>query len=61
VVGCRRSADRRLQLPLAGGRFGQHAEWLDDEDFKTFLRESAASDFDLMLEIKDKELSALRA
>ncbi len=47
--------------PLPGGRVGQHAETLDAADFSAFLRESAASDFDLMLEIKDKELSALRA
>jgi UV DNA damage endonuclease len=47
--------------PSPGGRFGQHAETLDAIDFAAFLRESAASDFDLMLEIKDKELSALRA
>ncbi len=47
--------------PLPDGRFGQHAETLDAEDFSGFLRESAACDFDLMLEIQDKELSALRA
>ncbi len=47
--------------PLPGGRLGQHAESLDVGDFEAFLRESAACDFDLMLDIKDKELSALRA
>jgi UV DNA damage endonuclease len=47
--------------PLPAGRFAQHAETLDAGDFSAFLRESAACDFDLMLEIKDKELSALRA
>jgi UV DNA damage endonuclease len=47
--------------PLPGGRFGQHAETLDAEDFSAFLRESRPSDFDVMLEIKNKEVSALRA
>ncbi len=47
--------------PLPGGRFGQHAESLDAEDFRAFLDASASTDFDLMLEIKDKEVSALRA
>lgn len=47
--------------PLPGGRFGQHAESLDGRDFKAFLRASREADFDLMLEIKDKELSARRA
>lgn len=47
--------------PAAGGRFGRHAETLDVRHFKMFLAQSAPHDFDLMLEIKDKELSALRA
>ena len=47
--------------PLPGGRFGQHAETLDDEDFRRFLYASRGVDVDVMLEIKDKELSALRA
>jgi len=46
--------------PLPGGRFGQHAETLDD-DFGAFLAASREVDVDVMLEIKDKELSALRA
>lgn len=47
--------------PAPGGRFGRHAETLDDRHFKRFLAQSVPHDFDLMLEIKDKELSALRA
>jgi UV DNA damage endonuclease len=47
--------------PLPGGRFGQHAESLDEADFRAFLAASRETDFDVMLEIKDKELSALRA
>jgi UV DNA damage endonuclease len=48
-------------LPLPGGRFGQHAETLDDDDFRRFVHASRGVDVDVMLEIKDKELSALRA
>ena len=44
-----------------GQRAGTHAESLDEADFARFLRESQPHDFDLMLEIKDKERSALRA
>jgi UV DNA damage endonuclease len=47
--------------PLPGGRFGQHAETLDEDDFRRFLHASREVDVDVMLEIKDKELSALRA
>jgi UV DNA damage endonuclease len=34
---------------------------LDEEHFRRFLEESRPYDFDLMLEVKDKERSALRA
>jgi UV DNA damage endonuclease len=44
-----------------GMRSGKHAESLCERDFKAFLGESQPLDFDLMLEIKDKERSALRA
>lgn len=44
-----------------GKRMGAHAESLDPEDFSRFLLGSRDFDFDLMLEIKDKEKSALQA
>lgn len=47
--------------PLPGGRFGRHAESLDEADFRAFLAASRETDFDVMLEIKDKEASARRA
>jgi len=40
---------------------GRHTESIDRELFIRFLNESAGLDFDLMLEIKDKEKSALVA
>jgi UV DNA damage endonuclease len=39
-------------------RSGAHAEQIDPEDFQKFLIASRPHDFDLMLEIKDKEKSA---
>lgn len=45
----------------ADGRRGAHSSRLDEPAFKKFLRASRPCDFDLMLEIKDKELSALKA
>jgi UV DNA damage endonuclease len=44
-----------------GRRLGSHAETLDETDFRAFLREAGGVDCDVMLEIKDKEKSALRA
>ncbi len=41
-----------------GERLGKHAEHLDPDDFRRFLMASAGRDFDIMLEIKDKERSA---
>jgi UV DNA damage endonuclease len=40
---------------------GRHAIDLDKEIFKKFLKESHGFDFDIMLEIKNKERSALKA
>ena len=42
-------------------RLGSHTESIDLKDFKKFLIESLPYDFDVMLEIKDKESSALKA
>ncbi len=39
----------------------KHAETIDINHFKTFLDETKPFDFDIMLEIKDKEKSALKA
>ncbi len=44
-----------------GEKKGKHGESMDEEDFKEFICRSRPHDFDLMLEIKDKEKSALRA
>ena len=40
---------------------GKHAEKIDTASFKKFLNETEGLDFDVMLEIKDKEKSALKA
>lgn len=39
----------------------RHAQSIDRNDFIRFLGESGTIDFDVMLEIKDKEVSALKA
>jgi len=44
-----------------GERTGKHAESIEIEHFKTFLAETKPFDYDIMLEIKDKEKSALKA
>jgi UV DNA damage endonuclease len=41
-------------------RKGKHAETINAILFKKFLEETEGLDFDIMLEIKDKEKSALR-
>ncbi len=43
------------------GRVGKHADTLDPLDFTGFLRAARGLECDVMLEIKDKEQSALRA
>jgi UV DNA damage endonuclease len=45
----------------AGKPRGSHTVSIDLEDFQAFLAQSRPHDFDLMLEIKDKETSAERA
>lgn len=45
----------------AGQRAGTHAESLDADDFARALRASRPCNFDIMLEIKDKEQSAAQA
>jgi UV DNA damage endonuclease len=44
-----------------GGSARQHAESIDLCRFEDFLKETSPVDFDVMLEIKDKEKSALEA
>jgi len=39
----------------------QHSETIDIEDFGVFLKQTEPFDFDVMLEIKDKERSAIKA
>jgi len=39
----------------------EHAESIDIHQFRNFLKETSPVDFDLMLEIKDKEESAIKA
>ena len=40
---------------------GTHIRSIDTDHFKNFLKETQNFDFDIMLEIKDKEASALKA
>lgn len=44
-----------------GERKGKHTENIDLQKFENYLRDTRETDFDIMLEIKDKEISALRA
>jgi UV DNA damage endonuclease len=45
----------------AGKPVGSHTASIDQRDFRTFLTRSRPHDFDIMLEIKDKETSAQKA
>jgi len=47
--------------PRLDGRKGSHAETIDLKLFRGFMEETRNYDFDIMLEIKDKEKSAIRA
>jgi len=44
-----------------GGKPGAHAYALDEDDFRSFLKAARGLDFDVMLEVKNKERSALAA
>lgn len=44
-----------------GAKKGKHAESIDIKNFKNFFEEIKGLDFDIMLEIKDKEKSAAHA
>jgi len=52
-------ADYSSQAPQK--RMGAHAEQIVADDFREFLAITRPADFDIMLEIKDKEKSALEA
>lgn len=43
-----------------GFKLGSHSESIDIKDFQRFLKQSNPYNFDIMLEIKDKETSALK-
>jgi UV DNA damage endonuclease len=45
----------------AGVAKGTHADSIDISDFENFIKETKGMDFDIMLEIRDKEQSALKA
>lgn len=47
--------------PKKGARTGTHSEHIDLKKFKKFITITKKLDFDIMLEIKDKEKSALEA
>ncbi|WP_455277686.1 UV DNA damage repair endonuclease UvsE [[Eubacterium] cellulosolvens] len=51
--------DYSSQYP--GGKKGKHIDTINIEYFQNFLEETKSFDFDIMLEIKDKEKSAIKA
>jgi UV DNA damage endonuclease len=44
-----------------GTRLGVHSKRINLKLFKEFLNQTEGVDFDIMLEVKDKEKSALKA
>ena len=50
-----------ISSEVLDGRKGSHTESIDLKLFRRFLEETRPHDFDIMLEIKDKEKSALKA
>ncbi len=44
-----------------GYRKGKHCMTIDLHDFSNFILQTQVFDYDLMLEIKDKQISALKA
>ena len=50
-----------ISSEVLDGRKGSHTESIDLKLFRRFLEETRPYDFDIMLEIKDKEHSALKA
>jgi UV DNA damage endonuclease len=68
LAGCAATWRKRDGLPMVdyssqepGQRRGRHAEHIDRRDFRRFLAQARSIDCDVMLEIKDKEKSALEA
>jgi UV DNA damage endonuclease len=55
------SQDIRNKGDNKSSRKGKHAKTIDTSLFRKFLKETEGLDFDIMLEIKDKEKSALKA
>ena len=55
--------DGLLMVDYSSGRRGKrtHAEHININDFKKFIEKTKGLNFDMMLEIKDKEKSALKA
>ncbi len=60
-----RPADRRMKIHYSqqkpGGRLGAHTDTIYIQPFMAFYEEIAPLDVDIMLEVKDKNLSAVKA
>ncbi len=65
VLLAEKTWDSRLMVDYSsqetGARKGKHTESINEKDFLSFLLDTSGVDFDVMLEIKDKEKSALKA